>query len=208
MKLSDHDLLQIDEEYLSSLSSDALLSLSRKLLLDLKESRERLNQTPDNSSKPPSTRPAFIGIPAEGDAEFSDEEDGVVLPDKDEKTEDESGSIKSAADLEASGSEGKKHRKPKGKPGKPMGAQGYGRTQKIPIQREVIHQAEMCAICDAALPPNATFTARTGYVSVDMVRGSLDQPGLRLDVSKHIFFRHHMLVRPYYPYCPRNRRTA
>nr|WP_160162718.1 hypothetical protein [Magnetococcus marinus] len=53
MKLSDHDLLQIDEEYLSSLSSAELLAVSRKMLEDLKESRERLNRTPNNSSQPP-----------------------------------------------------------------------------------------------------------------------------------------------------------
>ena len=47
MKLSDHDLLQLDEEYLSSLPSDALLSVSRKLLLDLKESREVIIQRPN-----------------------------------------------------------------------------------------------------------------------------------------------------------------
>ncbi|MBT5269662.1 MAG: IS66 family transposase, partial [Candidatus Marinimicrobia bacterium] len=52
MQLSDHDLLQLDEEYLTSLEFDALLTVSRKLMLDLKESRERLNQNSNNSSVP------------------------------------------------------------------------------------------------------------------------------------------------------------
>ena len=192
MKLSDHDLLQLDEEYLSSLPSDALLSVSRKLLLDLKESRERLNQTPDNSSQPPSSRPPFIGIPMEGDdAEDSDEDDQVDHPNNEDKTEDEEGFPGSTADPESSESEEKASdtppRKPKGKAGKPVGAQGFGRTQKIPIQREIIHQAERCAACDATFPSNARFTARFGYVTVDLIRGITDQPGLKLDCTKHLF---------------------
>ena len=106
MKLSDHDLLQLDEDYLSSLSSDALLSVSRKLLLDLKESRERLNQTPDNSSQPPSSRPPFLGVPMEeGETEDSDEDDQVNLPAKEGKTEDEGSPPGPGTDPESSESE-------------------------------------------------------------------------------------------------------
>jgi hypothetical protein len=54
MQLSDHSLRQIDEAYLERLEEAALRSLSSKLLLDLKEARERLNQTSRNSSLPPS----------------------------------------------------------------------------------------------------------------------------------------------------------
>ncbi len=54
MQLSDHSLRQIDEAYLERLGDGALRSLSSKLLLDLKEARERLNQTSRNSSLPPS----------------------------------------------------------------------------------------------------------------------------------------------------------
>jgi hypothetical protein len=43
MQLSDHSLRQIDEAYLERLGEDSLRSLSSKLLLDLKEARERLN---------------------------------------------------------------------------------------------------------------------------------------------------------------------
>ncbi len=69
MQFSDHDLLQIDDEYLTSLEPHALLTVSRKILLDLKKSRERLNQTPDNSSVPPSSKPAYLGIPIDEESE-------------------------------------------------------------------------------------------------------------------------------------------
>jgi len=65
MQLSDHSLRQIDEAYLERLGDAALRALSAKLLVDLKEARERLNQSSRNSSLPPSreapwekTRPA------------------------------------------------------------------------------------------------------------------------------------------------------
>ena len=65
MQLSDHSLRQIDEAYLDRLGDAALRALSAKLLRDLKEARERLNQTSRSSSLPPSreapwekTRPA------------------------------------------------------------------------------------------------------------------------------------------------------
>ena len=56
MHLSDHSLRQIDDAYIQSLDSEALRGLSLRLLADLKEARERLNQGPTNSSRPPSSR--------------------------------------------------------------------------------------------------------------------------------------------------------
>ena len=55
MKLSDHDLRQIDEERIKTLSETAVKSLSITLLNDLKEARERLSQNSKNSSIPPSS---------------------------------------------------------------------------------------------------------------------------------------------------------
>jgi len=52
MQLTDHDLKQINQEYLASLSPGHLLQLSSKLLDDLRDARDRLNQTPQNSSRP------------------------------------------------------------------------------------------------------------------------------------------------------------
>ena len=56
MHFSDHDILQLDDDYLHGLPVDPLRSLSKKLLADLKEAHDRLNQNPSNSSRPPSTR--------------------------------------------------------------------------------------------------------------------------------------------------------
>ncbi|MGP8329785.1 MAG: hypothetical protein ACT6FF_05660, partial [Methanosarcinaceae archaeon] len=52
MNLATASLRQIDEEYIDSLSLEKLRHLSKKILDDLKEARDRLNQTPENSSRP------------------------------------------------------------------------------------------------------------------------------------------------------------
>jgi len=56
MHLNDHSLRQIDDNYLRSLGTEELRGLSLRLLADLKEAREQLNQGPTNSSRPPSSR--------------------------------------------------------------------------------------------------------------------------------------------------------
>jgi hypothetical protein len=56
MQLSDHDLKQLDDAYLGRLPMEPLRGLSSKLLADLKEVCERLNQNPSNSSRPPSSQ--------------------------------------------------------------------------------------------------------------------------------------------------------
>ncbi len=56
MHLSPHSLQQIDDAYLQSLDPEALRGLSSRLLADLKEAWDRLNQGPEKSSRPPSSR--------------------------------------------------------------------------------------------------------------------------------------------------------
>ncbi len=56
MHLSPHSLQQIDDAYIESLDPEALRGLSLRLLADLKEAWDRLNQGPDNSSRPSSSR--------------------------------------------------------------------------------------------------------------------------------------------------------
>ncbi|WP_242632958.1 DUF6444 domain-containing protein [Thiothrix fructosivorans] len=52
-QLKDHSLKQLNSQYLAKLTPEELLHLSTKLLHDLKEAREQINQNSNNSSKPP-----------------------------------------------------------------------------------------------------------------------------------------------------------
>ncbi len=59
MEIPDYSLLQITPEVLVKLNPNELLKLSVKLLKDLKESRDRLNQNSNNSSRPSSSIPPW-----------------------------------------------------------------------------------------------------------------------------------------------------
>ena len=54
--LSDHDLRQLDEAYVGTLSQKQAQALLIKALADLKTARERLGQNPSNSSCSPNSR--------------------------------------------------------------------------------------------------------------------------------------------------------
>ena len=103
MQLSEHDLKQLDDETIRSLQAETLRTLSMKLLADLKEARDRLNQSPDNSSRPPSTSAPWEGVDTEpqddGEAEGrepeeagQDAEEGAQADDPATKPEDKKGS--------------------------------------------------------------------------------------------------------------------
>ncbi len=109
MKLKDHDLKQIDQEYLKGLPPEKLLEVSGKLLEDLKEARDRLNQTPENSS-----RPSGSFAPWEGSI-VSDGSPVEEVPNKEEETE------KKPAQNRTKPKEQKKK-----KAGKQKGAKGHG----------------------------------------------------------------------------------
>ncbi|MBE2201715.1 MAG: hypothetical protein IAE79_24095 [Anaerolinea sp.] len=54
MRLTDHDLKQLSQAYWASLAPERLLHLSKKMLDDLRDARDRLNQTQQsNHSLPP-----------------------------------------------------------------------------------------------------------------------------------------------------------
>ncbi len=61
MHLSDHDFRQCDDADLETLTPAQARALLGKVLADLKAARERLEQTPSNSSRPPSTRLPWEG---------------------------------------------------------------------------------------------------------------------------------------------------
>lgn len=157
MKLKDHDLKQIDKDYLKGLSPEKLLEVSGKLLEDLKEARDRLNQTPENSS-----RPSGSFAPWEGSL-VTDGSSVEEVPDKEEETE------KKAAKKRAKSKEQKKK-----KAGKQKGAKGHGRKVELAVTDVKTHRAEECAASEEELGTEAKFEARSGLYVLDVKMG---QPG-------------------------------
>jgi len=109
MKLTDHDLKQIDHSTLNRLSPEQVLSLSHQMIDDLKEARERLNQNSNNSSRPSGSMPPWTSSdtqnpsdPADQDNADTDDVDPVIQDPIDEHDDEhvspEKVSLDSASD--------------------------------------------------------------------------------------------------------------
>ena len=177
MHLSDHSLRQIDDAYIQSLEVEALRGLSARLLADLKDARDRLNQGPDNSSRPPSSRAPWDrgdGEP-EADAATDAVDDGAESEPADAKPEP----------AEPPSAEAKPAKTPLArKPGKQPRAPGIGRTQVFQGNAEQAHYPDACAGCGRSLAP-AGAVAYTGFQAVDLRWDDPARPGLTLWVVDH-----------------------
>jgi hypothetical protein len=179
LQLKDHDLRQLDADRLRQLGQRqpaALVELSVRLLDDLKEARERLNQNPDNSSVPPSSRPPWSrNKPPAVDAA---EPAPGPLP-KDVAPEDATAAQRKspkAKDTPAS--------RP---PGKQKGAPGHARTQVLAVTHTEDHYPDHCVLCAAALP-HEHGVCYTGFQVVDVTFGEPDHPALGVISTEHRWF--------------------
>ena len=191
MRLSDHDLLQLTEEELLDLPEEVLRRLSVKLLYDLKEARERLRQTPRNSSRPPSSDLPWdkAGIndedqhPQQGQDEFAGVDDHTLDTEEASKTESEEKTQDKANETEQT-KEREDNTSDKRKAGKQPGAPGYGREQKIAIIAETHHYPTDCARCDHELKQDAA-KAYTALETVDLEWADPNKPGIRMRAFHH-----------------------
>ena len=150
MQLSKYDLKQLDEQTIRGLEVEQLRTLSSKLLADLKEAHDRLNQAPDNSSRPPSSQAPWEGLSG-SDPEGDDAVDGDPAKAKDlleSEGHDESDEPGSGEDTDENSPRSDPN-KP-GKPGKREGAPGYGRSVDLAVNAEKVHRPDKCARCGAS----------------------------------------------------------
>jgi len=176
MILKRHDLKQIDQEYLGSLSRGKLLEVSLKLLEDLKEAHDRLNQTPENSSRPSGSYAPWEGnVVNEGGTDEDESQDEEQRDD--EKVERETGeSVDEVVNEE--------DQQPRKKAGKQRGAKGHGRKVDLEVTGVENHRAEKCAACGEDFGEDAEFKARTGLYVVDIKTG---EPGIEVTHVKHLY---------------------
>jgi transposase len=176
MHLSDHSLRQIDDAYVRSLDPEALRELLLRLLADLKEARDRLNQGPENSSRPPSSRAPWERQSG-GRESDEDAEDGELEPEPAEAKPTEAKPTE-AQPVEA---------QPTRKAGKQPGAPGIGRTQVFQAHEEQLHYPDVCAGCGRPLD-RAGAVAYTGFQAVDLRWGEPARPGLTRWVVDHRYY--------------------
>ncbi len=186
MILKEHELLQIDETFICRLleqDPDALAGLSIKLVSDLKEAVERLNQNPTNSSRP-------SGSLAPWDTGVTDNED-------DESTVDEKDALRSETSLDkeepsdTAGTPEKDSRQSKEpneqrKPGRQSGSPGFGRTQQLAVTDTTHHSCGCCSACNEDI--TSVEKAYTGFHTVNIEFGNTDSPGVQLTNILHLYY--------------------
>ena len=176
MHLSQHSLRQLDKAYLDALDEAGLRVLSVKLLEDLKEARDRLNQGPDNSSRPPSSRAPWEHQSGERESDEDPENDALdPAPAAAEPAAANSTAVPPVVAKLAR------------KAGKQPGASGIGRTQVFQAQDEQPHYPDTCVGCGRPLD-RAGAVAYTGFQAVDLRWGDSARPGLTLWVVDHRYY--------------------
>ncbi len=179
MKLSDHDLRQMDEDWLKSLPAPVLLEVSKRLLSDVKVLRDRQNQGPDNSSRPPGSQLPWdkpsVKAKGKGSKPSAAPESKADAP---EAPPNDAGHAEDKASAQKSGRA----------PGKQPGAAGFGRTQKLALTDTREHRPAHCAACGALLDATHVAHAYTAWDEVDIGPQPAGQLGLPLTVTRHSVF--------------------
>ncbi len=179
MKLPDSSLRQIDKEYINSLPLEKLQHLSEKMLDDLREARERLNQTPENSSRP-------SGSFAPWEKGSSSKEEQETKKDAEDSSKDTDEDSDSATPDENKSSKEQPKPQPENKRtvGKQPGAEGFGRRLELPITGEEIYKPRECLACGETFSKDTLFYPKTGKYELDIRRSEL---GLDVTHIKHIY---------------------
>ena len=201
VNFSNHDLLQINDDYLDSLLQNDLVVISKRLLRDLKIAREKINQNPNNSSAPPSTRkPWEKGIDlndnnALDDASLDDDEENLgdeIIGNLEQNNfntpgnKDDSGDEKNS-NPKSEKNETKTKKKIMGKPGQRVGAIGHGRKLELKVTAEANHFPDECVICGNCLNSEQCKKWTAFYV-VDLELNHSTTLGLQLTHTKHIYY--------------------
>jgi transposase len=187
MKLTPNDLKQMNEEWLDKLDHDQMSVVSKKLLSDLKEAHDRLNQTPQNSSRPSGSQE-----PWKRGASKNDSPNGEADNKSKEVDKKEEASKSEPNENKDSGDKGKEERKePKKKAGKQVGGKGFGRTQKLSIHKIEPHYCDSCAACGIKLEPlslEAHSVAYAGWNEVNIAEPRENEAGILIESTRHLLY--------------------
>ena len=184
-KLSVSDLCKLDDEQLRALAHVQLQAVSICLLHEFKVVIDRLNQTPQNSSVPPSSLPPWVSLTKAAAAAKSlaqNAQTGTVAKN--------SAAVEPTAPAESlperDGAARSSTNTPSGKPaGKQKGAPGYGRVQKLAVTDTEHHYPSHCAHCGEVLVPDPASPIYTAWEEIDIAEKVEGQPALSVKVTRH-----------------------
>lgn len=166
----------MDTDYLDDLPEDQLRSLSKQLLTDLKEARERLKQNPDTSSRPPSSREPWKAseprdVSAEKDAPVAEEEQSegdLPSPGSGEQSLSTNGDTDSTK-----------------KAGRQVGSQGYSRNLTLAVTQTVSHHPAFCEVCGRPFAEGSAYRLREARYELELEVGSEESPRLQVEHIRH-----------------------
>lgn len=202
MQLSFHDLQQFNKDYLSSLSVTLLIQLCLKLLTDLKEAHDRLNQNPQNSSRPPSSKPPW-DTNSKTDSEKNNSNDDELSDSDPTLTEED---YLSESEKHTTTGEEEKNTQPDDAPentkkntndkkegtskpsGKQAGTQGFGLKfgTNIEVSEIIYHKPTCCSSCEATFSAETHFKSWTGRNEIELLT-PLSGVGLELKKTRHLY---------------------
>ena len=219
--LSDHDLRQMDQAWQQHQSDETVRGLLARALDDLRLARDRLNQTPDNSSRPSGSMPPWqrgagtvggtVGDTAHDD-EVPDDETDCESERSDKPVGDAADSSQQPDAAQPAGQAPpdapacdntqcvaaapvQAQDKAPGRPGRRMGAPGFGRQQKLQPSRAEEHRPLCCAACLLPLPSDGQVQAWTGWDTLEIVPLSESGEtapavlGARIEVTRHLLMQ-------------------
>ncbi|HYO87251.1 MAG TPA: IS66 family transposase [Candidatus Limnocylindrales bacterium] len=172
----------MDDEWLKKLPAELLLEVSKRLLHDVKELQDRLNQNPANSSRPPSSQAPWenLGEPAQEKGASTEASAADAAADAvGDSTQETEATTQAVA-------KGPLPRQGSGKrPGRQPGSAGHGRTQKLAVTATCAHRPESCTACGLALAAEARWQAYTGWDEIDIAPQVEGMIGLMFSVTRH-----------------------
>jgi transposase len=255
--LSDHDLAQMDDAWQQHQSDATVRGLLGRALDDLRRARDRLNQTPDNSSRPSGSMPpwqrgsAAVGttvgttvddrvlddalgddepnVPNAGEPDHEAQRqerppgDATQHPDtapspspsqaqaRSDAPASDVGGCEPARDAAQCVTAAPLHAqqdntaaKLPARPGRRVGAPGFGRQQKLAPTCNQEHHPACCAACLLALPTGGLAKAWTAWDTLELVALSPSDQlapagpagpaapvvlGARIEVTRHLLMQ-------------------
>lgn len=192
-----------------------LRGLIEHLLDDLRTARDRLNQRPDNSSRPsgsmaPWQRGSGAPIDAPSDDESHSHDEGLQgdppadpSQPKTQQPTDSSPTDAPAPDTQSQAMLSAQAPTPK-RPGRRIGAPGHGRKQHLEPTCTQEHRPMCCAACQRTFPLDEHLKAWTGWDTLEMIplsqssvlapcirtgakfNGALSLLGVHIEVTRHL----------------------
>ncbi len=201
--LSDHDLKQMDDAWVSRQPELVVRSLLGRTLDDLRLARDRLNQTPNNSSRPPTSMPPWhrdTKVPKEDDLLIGDKRgdgDAQSIATANSQQAKAKASKDSDSTPQADAAPADKTALPTAKhAGRSKGDPGYGRTQKLNVTSTEEKHPSHCAACQHVFVAADPAQAWTAWDTLELCEikaqtANAIQLGSYIEVTRHLLMQRH-----------------